>query len=154
MRTLNSFGLIFYPKVQQQKEGFAPLVVRLTIDGQRKEISLKHKIPIARWNKNKEIVTGTDIETKSLNGYIAEVRTELNNCYRKMQIDKLTISAEAIKKMFLGVDDEAEKEKTLLVIIAYHNENMNNHLTQGTAKNYYTTQKYVAEFLKKKLKSR
>jgi hypothetical protein len=29
---------------------------------------------------------------------------------------------------------------------------MNNHLTPGTAKNYYTTQKYVAEFLNDKLK--
>lgn len=152
MRTVNSFGLIFYPKVQQQKDGLAPLVARLTIDGLRKEISLKHKIPIIRWNKNKEIVTGTDHETKSLNNYIVEVRTELNNCYRKMQIDKMQISAEGIKKMFLGIDDDAEKEKTLLEIISYHNENMNNHLTPGTAKNYYTTQKYVAEFLKEKLK--
>ncbi|MBL7935892.1 MAG: site-specific integrase [Bacteroidia bacterium] len=152
MRTANSFGLIFYPKTQKQKDGFAPLVVRITANSIRKEISLKHRIPVARWNKNKEIVSGPDLETKALNNYIAEVRTELHNCYRKMQIDKLPISAEAIKKMFLGVDDDAEKEKTLLEIVAYHNENMNNHLMPGTAKNYYTTQKYVAEFLKDKLK--
>lgn len=44
----------------------------------------------------------------------------------------MVISAEAIKKMFLGIY-ETEK-KTLLEIIAYHNENMNNHLTLGTAK--------------------
>lgn len=100
MRTANSFGLIFLPKSQQQKDGFASLIVRLTVDGLRKEISLKHKIPLARWNKTKEIVTGTDMETKSLNSYIAEVRTELHNCYRKMQIDKMVISAEAIKKCF------------------------------------------------------
>lgn len=65
MRTANLFGLIFSPKSQQQKDGFAPLIVRLTVDGLRKEISLKHKISLARWNKNKEIVTGTDMETKS-----------------------------------------------------------------------------------------
>ena len=69
-----------------------------------------------------------------------------------MQIDKTEISAERIKKIFLGFDEDAEKEKTLLEIIIYHNENMNNHLALGTAKNYYTTKKYVAEFLKEKLK--
>ena len=152
MRPVNSFGLVFYPKMQKVKEGFAPLVVRVTVNSIRKEISLKHRIPIVRWNKNKEIVSGTDQETKALNNYIAEVRTELHNCYRKMQIDKIPISTEAIKKMFLGVDDNETQEKTLLEVIAYHNANMNNHLTPGTAKNYYTTQKYVAEFLNDKLK--
>ncbi len=84
MRTANSFGLIFYPKTQKQKDGFAPLVVRIIANSIRKEISLKHRIPVARQNKNKEMVSGPDLETKALNNYIAEVRTELHNCYRKM----------------------------------------------------------------------
>lgn len=152
MRTEISFGVIFYPKAQQQKDGFAPLVARLTVNGHRKEFSLKHKIPISKWNKFKEIVMGTEIEAKAINKYIAEVRTELHNCYRKMQIDKLEITAESVKNMFLGIDENAEKEKTLLEVIEYHNAHMNNHLAPGTAKNYYTTQKYVSEFLTQSLK--
>lgn len=150
MRTANSFGVIFYPKVQQQKEGSAPLVVRVTIDGVRKEISLKHKIPLDKWNKNKEWVSGGDAETKSLNKYIDEVRTELHNCYRKLQLDNKLISAIAIKQMFLG---EEPDRKSLSEIIKYHNDTTLNTLTWGTAKNYYTTEKYIKEFLKEKLKT-
>jgi len=95
MRTSNSFGLLFYPKMQKQKDGLAPLVIRITVNSIRKEISLKYKIPIVRWNKNKEFVSGSDHETKALNKYITEVRTELHNCHRKMQIEKMPISVDA-----------------------------------------------------------
>lgn len=148
MRTSNSFGLIFYLRMVRLDNGTAPLMVRITVDGIRKDISLKYRVPVERWNKSKEIVTGNDAETKSLNSYIAEVRTELHNAYRIMQIDKKLITAEAIKSKFLGID---ENQKSLLNIIQYHNDNMKDTLAWGTAKNYYTTQKYVVEFLKEKM---
>jgi site-specific recombinase XerD len=148
MRTPNSFGVIFFPRMVRLSNGSAPLMARITVDGQRKEISLKYRIPVDRWNKNKELVTGTDVETKALNNYIAEVRTELHNCYRTMQIDKKLITAEAIKSKFLGIDDT---QKSLLEVIKYHNDTMNGTLAWGTAKNYFTTQKYVVEFLKEKM---
>jgi site-specific recombinase XerD len=147
MRTTNSFGIMFRARIQFEKNGFDPLVVRVTVDGIRSEISLKQRVPIAKWNSTKEQVSGTDHETKSLNNYIAEVRTELHNCYRKMQIDKKLITAQAIKQIFLGDDPD---EKSLLNIIEYHNKTMHETLTWGTSKNYFTTQKYVAEFLKEK----
>lgn len=150
MRTTNSFGILFCVRTQFQSEGFAPLVVRITVDGIRKEISLKKRVPVAKWNGSKETVSGTDHETKSLNNYIAEVRTELHNCYRQMQIDKKNITALAIKQAFLGEDPD---QKSLLDVIEYHNKTMQDSLAWGTAKNYFTTQKYITEFLKDKLKT-
>jgi integrase/recombinase XerD len=119
MRTTNSFGILFCIRSQFQSEGMAPLVVRVTVDGIRKEISLKKRVPVAKWNSSKETVSGTDHETKSLNNYIAEVRTELHNCYRTMQIDKKLITALAIKQAFLGDDPD---QKSLLDVIEYHNK--------------------------------
>lgn len=147
MRTTNSFGILFCVRAQFESEGSAPLVVRVTVDGIRKEISLKKRIPLSKWNSSKETVFGTDHESKSLNNYIAEVRTELHNCYRKMQIDKKLVTALAIKQAFLGEDPD---QKSLLNILEYHNKTMHETLTWGTAKNYFTTQKYVVEFLKVK----
>lgn len=101
---------------------------------------------IGKWNKSKEQVSGTDHESKSLNRYIDEVRTELNNCYRILQIDNKLITADAVKAKFLGID---ETQRSLVEIIKYHNDNMKDTLAWGTAKNYYTTQKYIAEFYMK-----
>ncbi|CAN5363509.1 site-specific integrase [soil metagenome] len=150
MRSNNSFGLIFYPRMARLSGFTAPLMARITVDGIRKDISLKHRVPVERWNNSKEIVSGSDLEAKSLNNYIAEVRTELNNCYRLLQIDKKMVTAEAVKSKFLGTD---ETQKSLLEVIKYHNETMLETLAWGTAKNYYTTEKYVKAFLKIKLKT-
>lgn len=150
MRTTNSFGLLFYPRISRLIDGKAPLMARITVDSVRKDISLKYRVPIDRWSKTKEIVTGGDSEAKSLNNYITEVRTELNNCYRLLQIDKKLITAEAVKSKFLGTD---ETQKSLLEVIKYHNETMLETLAWGTAKNYYTTEKYIIAFLKEKLKT-
>lgn len=84
----------------------------------------------------------------TLNSYISEVRTELHNCCRTMHIDKKLIPAEAIKAKLLNID---ESQKSLLGITQYHNDTMEGTLAWGTAKNYFTTKKYVAEFLKEKM---
>ena len=47
--------------------------------------------------------------------------------------------------MFLGIKEE--KQYTLCSIIQYHNDNMQLTLAKGTTKNYYTTEKYLKEFL-------
>ncbi|MBL7910545.1 MAG: site-specific integrase [Bacteroidia bacterium] len=150
MKTNNSFGVLFYLKMQKQKDGAAPVSVRISVDSVRAEISLKQRVQIDKWNKDKEAVLMNDQFSKDLNLHINQVRARIFEIYRGMQLDKCLITAEAIKNSFLGRD---EKEHTLLGIIQYHNDTMKDTLAWGTAKNYYTTQKYVIEFLKVKLKT-
>jgi site-specific recombinase XerD len=149
MRTAVSFSVLFYLRTGRLKDGKAPLMARITVNKARKNISLKYQVEVNKWNGSKQIVTGASPETKSLNKYIAEVRTELHNVYRQLQIDKKPISAEVIKSLFLNQEEDS---RTVNQIIQYHNDTMKDHLSWGTAKNYYTTQKYITEFLKKKLK--
>tara|TARA_Y100000588_G_C14059248_1_gene840655 strand:- start:2 stop:1087 length:1086 start_codon:yes stop_codon:yes gene_type:complete len=89
---------------------------------------------------------GSREEIKSLNHYLNEVKTRIVDCYQEMQIQKRLITAEAIKSMFLGLD---QKEHTLCKLIDYHNQTMSGILAHGTLKNYFTTKKYIECFLKK-----
>jgi integrase len=57
------------------------------------------------------------------------------------------VTVDAVKSLFLGAD---EKEVTLIKLGDYHNTEMKDKLAEGTMKNYYTTQKYIAKFLKDK----
>ncbi|MBN2743959.1 MAG: phage integrase SAM-like domain-containing protein [Marinilabiliaceae bacterium] len=63
---------------------------------------------------------------------------------------KQLITAEAIKNLYCG---EGEKEHTLLSIFDYHNTEMKNTLEWGTLKNYFTTRRYIEEFIKSHLKT-
>lgn len=150
MNTATTFGVIFYLKKQKQKDGTAPLAARISVDCERVEISLKQRVQISKWNKEKEMVMATDLESKDLNHYLNQVRAKLFEAFRKMQLNEELITAKAIKNAFLG---HKESEHTLLSIIQYHNDTMKDYLAWGTAKNYYTTQKYVKEFLTVKLKT-
>ena len=47
-----------------------------------------------------------------------------------------------------------QAEFTLTKLMEYHNLDQGNILEQGTMKNYYTTQKYVREFMEKRHKTR
>ena len=46
MKTSTSFNILFWLKQSKSKNGEAPFYARLTVNGQRAEISLKRKIKI------------------------------------------------------------------------------------------------------------
>ncbi len=47
----NSFHTLFYiKKSKADKKGYANVYLRITIDGQRTEISINRKVPVEKWN--------------------------------------------------------------------------------------------------------
>jgi integrase/recombinase XerD len=148
MRPVTSFGVKFNLRLARTSNDFAPLTVRITVDGQRKNVSLEHKVQISNWLPKEEKLKGNDIDTRNLNNYINEVRAKLYEAKRTLVLESKTISPESIWDKFEG---KKEQGPTLNMAVKYHNDTMLNTLTWGTAKNYYTTQKYLNEYLKIKL---
>ncbi|MFO8234724.1 MAG: site-specific integrase [Bacteroidales bacterium] len=149
MKTQNTFGIIFYLRKYKEKDGKAPLYVRITVDGRRTDIALKRKIDLKNWNDAKGKAKGTSEDIRTLNTFLERIRGRLTECYHELQLEKAFITAEAIKNKYLGVEEE---EHSLLNLIDYHNTEMKNVLEWGTLKNYYTTKKYIEMFLKQKMK--
>jgi hypothetical protein len=50
MKTQNTFGIVFYLRKYKEKDGKAPLHVRVTVDGKRSDIALKRRIELSKWN--------------------------------------------------------------------------------------------------------
>ena len=67
--------------------------------------------------------------------------------YQEMLVQKKIITAEGIKISFqvTGIED-----LTLCKLMPYHNSNLKGSLSWGTMKNYFTTQKYLQNFMKKR----
>ncbi len=150
MRTTQTFSILFWLKTAQQKEGQAPIYARVTVDGKRSEISLKRWHSVTLWDARANRSKARGIEAKQLNHYLDEVYSRLLACHSELSKEQKLITAKAIKARYLGEDDT---RKTLLDIIRYHNDTMTSVLKQGTLKNYKTTEKYLKEFLNKKLKT-
>jgi integrase len=147
MKALTSFGISFKVRSDREKDGKAPLQATITVNGQKTFLTLPRKIPVKCWNPGRALARANTSEGREINSYIEEVRQTIGECYRDLQLERKIITPEVIKEVFLG---NTEKEHTLDQISAYHNEMSAGVLAHGTMKNYYTTQRYMREFVKKK----
>lgn len=147
MRTTNTFGVKFIIRKNKVKNNLTPIYARITVDAQRTEISLKRKIDPDEWDSVNGKAKGKSPEAKRLNSFLDENLTLFYDYYHELQKRKELITADAIKNLFLGID---VKDYTIKNLLEYHNEVMKETLAYGTMKNYYTTQKYINEFVQKK----
>jgi site-specific recombinase XerD len=148
MRSSNTFGIQFIIRLsKQQKNDPATVFARISVNGRRCEISLKKKVNPQSWDEIKGKARGTKEEIRKLNEHIERVRTLIADGYHELVQQKKVVTVDTVKSLFLGEDDN---EITLIKLGEYHNTEMKDKLADGTMKNYYTTQKYIAKFLKEK----
>tara|TARA_B100001146_G_C16055636_1_gene379846 strand:+ start:594 stop:848 length:255 start_codon:yes stop_codon:yes gene_type:complete len=62
-----SFGVIFNPKLSKAKNGTAPLYARITVNGERIELSLKRRITLSLWNEKRSRLKGYSEESLQVN---------------------------------------------------------------------------------------
>ncbi len=149
MSTANTFGVHFIIRMNKEKNGTAPIYVRITVNGARVEMSLKKKIKVSDWHPSRGMAKNSNANLKIFNGFLEQVRGILAGHYQEMVMAKKLITPEVIKNMYLGI---REQENTLESLMEYHNVHMKEVLAFGTMKNYYTTVKYLKEFLLKQFK--
>ncbi|MDF9799070.1 integrase/recombinase XerD [Catalinimonas alkaloidigena] len=150
MRASNTFSILFFVKKHRISNGKVPIYLRITANGKRLDLSVKRRIDADKWDEARGVARGSRQEIKALNMYLDQVKNHLYECHHQLEKEKKLVTAEAIKHRYLGKDDRG---KTLSELMEYHNEEMKDELAWGTQKNYFTTQKYVCEFLHKKLKT-
>ncbi|MEH6682498.1 MAG: site-specific integrase [Sediminicola sp.] len=147
MSLTKSFGVSFFIRQNPNNAGSALIYARITVNGKRVEISLKKSIPPNLWDSPNNRVTGSSEKIRTINRYIDKVHVRIMDAYDELQKKGGLITAKAMKARFTGQDHD---QKTLLELITYHNETMVTVLRSGTLKNYYTTERYLKEFLAKK----
>ena len=66
-----SFSLLFYVKSSKlSADGTAPIYLRITIDGQRVEISSKRQVIPSKWSTSAQKISGAGDHARSLNEYL------------------------------------------------------------------------------------
>ncbi|RZK26202.1 MAG: site-specific integrase [Flavobacterium sp.] len=151
MKTQNSFSVSFFLKKDKDKvsNGMAPLYARITVNGDYKDLSLKRRVALSTWNQKEQKLDGNTEECKAIKEKMRQVRNEINAAYDDMRYQKDMVTAEALKAKVEGTDEE---QHTLSMLIKYHNEELSALLEPGTMKNYYSTERFIKEFLKLKKK--
>jgi len=128
----------------------APIYARISVDGVRKEMAIKESIEPNDWDNEIGKARGNRPESRSLNIRLVRIKSELMQCYQDLRMQHKLITADKIKNLYLGVEVE---QFSLSRLIDYHEKTGRETLAPGTLKNYYTTQKYLFEFIRKRYKT-
>jgi hypothetical protein len=90
------YRLFYFPAI-------AFIYARITVDGERAEVSTKEKIVANDWDPDKEIVKGKAIEVKEINQHLEEVRHKIRSKYRLILENESLTTAETVKQAYLGI---------------------------------------------------
>ena len=99
----STFSILFYIKKSALKSnGNAPIMARITLNGEIAQFSLKSEVNPKDWNPRAQRVNGKSAEAVKLNGLLDNSRAILFRHYREISERDATISVEKVKNAFLG----------------------------------------------------
>lgn len=147
---INTFTiLIWISKSRINKKQKAPIYGRITVNGERAEISLKHFIETDKWNGQTGVVRGFSEEAKMINTSINNFKIKMRKIYEKLIESEELFTAETIKNKYFGIDD---KSHTLIFVFDKHlrdlQELVNKTIGQATIRKYKSTSKFLTEFMR------
>lgn len=146
-----TFGLLFYIRRDKtNKKGEAPVFMRLTINGERADASIKRFIEPHAWNSAKGKANEKSRGGKDLNLYLDAISANILRIQRDLELDKKEISAQIILNRYLG--KEQSDRHTLMEVFRAHNEKCRAlsgiSLAPGTVIRYETSLRLTEAFLR------
>ena len=145
------FSLLFYVKSSKMSaDGTAPIYLRLTVDGQRIEVSSKRHANPSKWNTSAQKLNGTGEYVRSVNEYLKTLEHQVYEVHRQMIEKKLPLTAANLKNMLLGKEGTSPG-KMLIPIFEQHNREVKaligKEFAKGTFDRYETSLKHTKDFL-------
>ena len=147
----STFNILFYLKKNSvKKTGYAPLMVRITINGVSAPFSLKAEARPDEWDTKTGRLRGRTKEANDLNAYLDEARSKIRKRYRVLCESESVVTAAMVRDAFLGVTTHRD---TLLCLFDLFNENLKTtvgkQIADCTYYGYTITRKRVHQFIQK-----
>jgi len=150
MQSKLTFSILFWTYAARSKNNKTNIYVRITVNGQKANISLKQKVDLHTWDSKRQKSKGNSVKSRTVNLYLDEVKTDIFQCYRDLKQEGKVLTANLIKSRYLGEDI---KIHSLLDIFEYHNTTLAHKLSAKTLCHYRTSQKYILQFVETQFNS-
>lgn len=146
-----TFSLLFYiRRTKLNREGEAPIFMRVTANGHRADASLKQFIAPRLWNTAKGKAVENGRGCRELNLYLDAVSANVLRARQHMELEGADISARTVLDRYLGKDRPVRH--TLIEVFMEHNEKQKKlagiDVAPATAVRYETCRKLIEQFLR------
>ena len=98
--------LFFVLKTKLLKNGEAPVLMRITINGDYDDVRIQRSVPLNLWNAAKGCSKGRDRASVALNAYIAELHARALEKHKELVLEQALITPKLILKRVFGKDTE------------------------------------------------
>ena len=102
----STFKVLFYLKRQSEKNGKAPVMGRITINGTVSQFSCKFSVRPALWDTSGNKAKGKSIEARQINEKLDNIRTNIGKRYQRICDRDSYVTAEKVRNAWLGFGDE------------------------------------------------
>lgn len=142
--------MFFIRRTKLRKNLEAPVLMRITVNGERTDVSIQRTILPDQWNRDRGCAKPTTRYGKELNQCLDETRLQVYQCHQELLSKKLPVTAVTLKTAFLHGIEEAEVH-TLLDLYREHNSNLKSMIDKGVSRATYirheTSRRNLERFL-------
>ena len=145
----STFKVLFYLKRQSEKNGKAPIMGRITINGTVSQFSCKLSVSPKLWDTEGNKAAGKSIEARQINEKLDNIRTNIGKQYQRICDRDSYVTAEKVKNAWLGFGDE---HRLLLqtfdeYLQEFASKRVGKDRSAGTLREYRTRRDRLAAFL-------
>ncbi|NDV94281.1 site-specific integrase [Dysgonomonas sp. 521] len=102
----STFKVLFYLKKNNLKEGKAPVMGRITVNGSVSQFSCKLNIKPSLWDTKANKAAGKSLEAQKINQKLDNIKTQIGKQYQNICDKDNFVSAEKVKNAYLGFGDD------------------------------------------------
>ncbi len=144
-----TFRMTFFLKAKKNsEEDLRHIFLRITVNGESREISTKLDWSKKRWSSKNGMATGNKDDALRLNAYLDSVRIKVMQARIQLMEKGKDVTADSLRNLLLG---KSEENQFLLEIFRRHNEHMSSLVSSefapGTLERYRTSYDHTKAFI-------
>ena len=148
----STFIILFYLKrTKILNNGKLTIFMRITINGERIEISTHQSVESHLWNQSKAVVKGVSNSSKQINDYLEHLQLKVFQYKKEIENSDQEVSARTIGDLLQG---KSCRRKGLVELFLEHNkgcrELVGKDIAPATLTRYETTLMHVKNFIQTK----
>jgi integrase len=150
----NTFSVLFFiRKSRTLKNGMIPIYIRITVKGERAEVSANMFVESDSWDTGRGKLKPSAKNASAQNQYLDNLKFKVQEHKRLLLERGKPLTALNLKNSYLGFTEE---NRGILEIFDVHNKRCKElsgiDFAPGTVERYETARKHVAQFISQKFK--
>jgi len=143
----NTFKVLFYIKKNAPlRNGNTPIMGRITINGQRTQLSTQLSVNPNLWDVSMGRAAGRSAVASHVNEQLSQIRFHIERCYNTLFYEHALVTPKMVKEMYFGND---QRNETLLAFFRHHNEEFSRMVGISRSKTTYYKYRCVYKHLEK-----